>query len=307
MDNGGVLLEAEKEYQRKYKRSRWWIEHRDGLRRLALAAFAAVDALLVGFAGWTFLDAYALSYDAETRAVLQLAAYGQADLRAYSSATAADPLEAGSALALASVPGAFDLYARVQNPNEAWWAEFEYAFVSGGEEIARGTGFALPGDETAAVVYAVKAPAAPRGLSFELGPVTWHRVDPHETGDYARWIEDRLAVRADDPRFDPAGTDGSDVARVRFTATNDSAYGYYEPAFLVTLLRGSSVVGVTRAALGSLDAGESREVSVTWPGAPQSATKVEVSVVINPFELASYKPLRGETPEDIRVRVMGER
>jgi len=108
-----VLLEAGKEYQKQYRLSSWWIEHRDGLKRLGLILFACVDGIFLLVAGWAFVDAYAVSYADEQRSVLEIVAYGQSDLRAYSVATAAEDLDLGGTTVVASSEGKYDLYATI--------------------------------------------------------------------------------------------------------------------------------------------------------------------------------------------------
>lgn len=303
MENGGVLLEAEKEYQKQYRLASWWIERRDALKRLALVLFACVDGVILLFVAWTFVDTYAVSYDDETRAVLELAAYGQSDLRAYSSATAAKDLDAGPATAVPSVDGAYDYHAVLANPNADWWAEFTYAFASSAGETDSAEGFILPGEEKPVVAYAVDAPSAPRSVSLKISDVVWHRVDHHVTGDYGQWIEDHVGFDVQGATFGRVELNDDTIARVSFSVTNDTAYSYYEPVMVAVLTRGSTVVGVTGTTLSSLDAGESRDVDINWFGSVPNANKVDVYVSINPFDISAYKPLEGETTEDTRTRV----
>ncbi len=303
MPNGGVLLEAGKEYQKQYRLSSWWIEHRDGLKRLGLILFACVDGIFLLVAGWAFVDAYAVSYADEQRSVLEIVAYGQSDLRAYSVATAAEDLDLGGTTVVASSEGKYDLYATIANPNDDWWAEFTYAFTSSAGDTEPASGFVLPGEEKPVVAYAVEASATPRSASLVISDVVWHRVDHHVTGDLERWMTDRLNFVVENAAFERVDLDGETLGRVTFAVKNDSAYSYYEPAFTATLLRGSSVVGVTGTTLSELDAGEEQEVVINWFGTIPSVNKVEVSVSVNPFDISSYKPLEGETTEDTRTRI----
>ena len=304
MENGGVLLEAEKEFQKRYRLSSWWIGHRDALKKILLVLFACADAAIVAFVGWTFVDAYLVSYADEQRATLELAAYGQSDLRAYSSATAAKDLSPGSAAALSSTEGKYDLYSVLTNPNDDWWAEFEYAFSSSAGETSFARGFVLPGEEKPIVSYAFASATMPKSIKVVLSDVVWHRVDHHETGDYDRWIADRVNFVVENAVFERVDVDGKTVGRASFKVTNDSAYAYYEPSFTVTLLHGSSVVGVIGTSLSDIGAGETRDVVVNWTGPiPSNVGKVAVKVSVNPFDASAYKPLEGETAGDARSTV----
>lgn len=307
MSEGNVLLEAEKEFQKQYRLSKWWVEHRDGLRRLGIILFACVDAVFVLVAGWAFADAYLVSYADERRAVLELAAYGQADLHAYTTANAARDLEASGVTAVPSAEGAFDLYASVSNPNADWWAEFSYAFSSTAGETESARGFVLPDSEKPVVAYSVASAVSPRSAKLTVSDVVWHRVDHHVTGDYATWIADRLNFVVENAKFETIDLNGESQSRVVFSVQNDSAFSFYEPTFVIRLWRGSTLVGVTGTALGSIDAGASEDMVVNWFGAKPAANNVDVVVEVNPFDIGAYKPLQGEATEDTRTRVFPRR
>lgn len=314
-----VLLEAEKSYQKQYRQSRWWIEHRDGLRRAGVVAFIVVDALFVGFAGWAFVDAYLVRYADETRAVLELASYGQSDLHAFTTARAAKALKAVAPIATVSSAGKYDLYATVSNPNKDWWAEVTYSFASSAGTTAEARAYVLPESDAPLAAYAVPSVTSPRGLELNMTGVAWHRIDHHETGDPAAWIANRVSFEITNATFAPIQLDGTPaspsgaasastsaavVGRSSFTIRNASAYGYYDPALTVLLMRGSTIVGVTGTTLPSIEAGESQDVSVNWFGPIPNVTQVKVIAQVNPFDMASYKALAGETTEDTRTRVL---
>lgn len=303
MSDDNVLLAPEKEFQKQYRLSKWWVEHRDGLRRLGIISFACVDAVFVIIAGWAFVDAYLVSYADERRAVLELAAYGQADLHAYTVANVARDLEVAGATAVSSTVGNFDLYATVTNPNDSWWAEFTYVFSSSAGETEPASGFVLPNSEKPIVAYAIPSSATPRSVALVVSDITWHHVDHHLTGDYATWIADRLNFVVEDAAFETVDVDEESLSRAVFTVKNESAYSYYEPKFVVRLLRGSTLVGVTGTTLGSIDAGATENVIVNWFGPKPAVNNVEVVAEVNPFDIGTYKPLEGETTEDTRTRV----
>ncbi len=315
METENVLLEAEKEYQKQYRKSKWWIEHRDGLRRLGIVAFIGVDALLVAFAGWAFADAYLVRYADETRSVLEMASYGQSDLHAFATARAAKNLKVVTPTATVSSAGKYDVYTTVSNPNKDWWAEFTYVFASTAGTTVEAKGYALPNSEKALAAYAIPSVTPPRGLALNLTSVAWHRIDHHETGDPAAWIANRVGFEIANATFAPIQLDGNSapssggkspaaaVGRISFTVRNTTAYGYYDPSLTVLLMRGMTVVGVTGTTLSSLDAGESQDVSINWFGPIPNVSQVRVVTEVNPFDMSSYKALAGETTEDTRTRI----
>lgn len=303
METENVLLEAEKDYQKQYRKSKWWIEHRDGLRRAGIVAFIVVDALFVAFAGWAFVDAYLVSYADEKRAVLELASYGQSDLHAYAVARAAKDLKIVTPTATVSSEGKYDLYTTITNPNRDWWAEYTYVFESTAGATAEAKGYVLPSSDKSLAAYAIASATPPRGLALSLTDVAWHHIDHHVTGDPAAWIANRVGFEVTNATFAPIEIDKKSVGRISFTVRNTTAYGYYDPSLTVLLMRGPTIVGVTGTTLSSIEAGESQDVSVNWFGPIPNVNKVEVIAEVNPFDMESYKALAGETTEDTRTRV----
>ncbi len=303
MENG-FLKEQEKEDQRTYRFSLWWVNNRERARRLGLGLFFAFDAALVLFAAWTFLDGFVVSYERERLAMAEMVAYGQADIHARTRAEAARDLQTGPATVLALEDGRVDVYAPLVNPNDDWWVEFTYAFRAGDAQTEPVRTFVLPGQERPLLAFATTELGSARAATVEISDVTWRRVDRHLTGDYATWEAERLDLRVTDAQFEPSvPLDGRTIARVSFTVTNASAFSYYDPVFFVLLRRGTSVVGVSQTTVDSLDAGATRGISLNWFGPVPAVSTVEVVPHLNIFDLNAYKPLPGETPSDTRARV----
>lgn len=303
MENG-FLKEEEQEFKRFYRLSSWWVNNRARLWQIALGMFFALDFALVAFAGWTFLDSFAISYAQERLAVAEMVAYGQEDLHARSRAEAAVPLESGAVTVLGLEDGAVDVYAPVMNPNQDWWAEITYVFRAEEAATPPKTTFILPGKEKHLIAFNTKDLAGARTAELEIQETVWRRVDRHITKDPATWLEDRLGMEIKDATFrTDIPLDGKTIGRASFTVKNTTAYSYYDVPFVILLRRGSSVVGINSTSLASLDAGATQEVSVNWFGALPSVSTVEVVLDLNPFDLETYKPLTGETTEDTRSRV----
>jgi hypothetical protein len=304
MNDGGLLLEEEKEFRRFYRLSLWWVTHRALLVRIGYGLLIALDAGLLLFAIWHLADAFAFSYEREQRTVYEMVARGQTDLNAYTRGNAAGDLELSEARVLSIGSGRYDLYATVLNPNNDWWAEFEYVFGSGGEEIARGTGFVLPGEKKPVVSLALEAEKPFSIAEFSIVGVKWHRVDHHVVSDYQIWSQDRLDLVVEGARFTTdMKLDGETFGRFSFSVTNKTAFSYYDPVFYLILKRGSSVVGVSRTTLQELESEEEAVVNVNWFGTLPSVSDVEVIPEVNIFDLDVYKPLEGEMTVDTRTRV----
>lgn len=304
MNEGGLLLEEGKEFRRFYRLSLWWVTHRALLARIGYGALIVIDALLLLFAIWHLSDAFAFSYGKEQRVIYEMVARGQTDLNAYTRGNAARDLEQGDARVLSIGSGRYDLYATILNPNDDWWAEFEYVFGSGGEEVTRDIGFILPGEQKPVVSLALESDKPFSSAEVTINKVAWHRVDHHLVSDYQMWSQDRLGLVIEDARFTTdVKLDGGTFGRLSFNVANKTAFSYYDPVFFLILKRGSSVVGVSRTMLQELESGEETAINVNWFGTLPSVSDVEVIPEVNIFDLDVYKPLEGERTVDTRARV----
>lgn len=303
MNEGGFLLEEEKEFQRFHRFSVWWVRRRAALKRVGVALFILFDASLVVIVGWHLLDAFAIRYDSEQLAVAKMTALGQSDLHAYTLANAAQDLETEDVRVFSIGNSRYDLYTVLRNPNEDWWAEFTYSFSLDGEHTALRNGFVLPGEEKPLVEIAIESdvPLAQSQALFE--DIMWHRVDHHLIADYDTWSADRLRFEIADAQFVRENIDGEVIGRTTFELTNSTAYSYYDVGLFVLLKRGSSVVGVNRTTVSKVESGEEVDVTVNWFGTLPSVSEVEVVPELNIFDLGIYKPLQGETTRDTRTRV----
>lgn len=297
-----LLLQEEKEDKRFYKWSVWWVEHRAFLRRVAYGAFIAADGLILLFVLWAMLDSFAISYGDDEREVAKVVAYGQADLRAYTVANAADPILPEQIQVFSIGNNRYDFFASVSNPNADWWVEFTYSFAFDAGGTTPAEGFLLPGQTKPVVSLAVTSQSPVRDAQLELTNVRWHRIDHHVIPDYVAWQEERLRLIITDATFTKETGFESDVfGRTTFTVHNDTAYSYFDPEFLVLLKRGSAVVGVSRAVVASLGVGERQEISLNWFGTLPAVTSVEVIPDIHLFDKDVYKRLEGQPGIDTRT------
>lgn len=303
-----ILLQPEDhEYQRFYRFSVWWVENRELLKKIGIGAMLVFDVVLGGFVLWTFVDSFLVSYGAERTAVAGMAVFGQEEMRSYSLSRAAQPLEIGEEEALSSGDGRYDIFAMARNPNTDWYVLFTFAFRYGEAVTPKLSGFLLPGEEKPMAVLGL-ASDIPIGsdAAIEIGDLVWRRVDRHMTGDYTNWISERLNLEIGGIKFSTdVSVNKQTIGRTSFTVANRSAFSYYDPEFWVILRRGSSVVGINRILLPSLDAGESRDVDVNWFGALPAVGETQIVPSINVFDLKTYKPLQGESGIDTRNRVFG--
>jgi hypothetical protein len=304
----GLLLEQEVELERQYRISLWWVRNKSKLKYVGVVIFVLFDAILMLFAAWLFVDAYLINYEAEQQAVAQMVVSGQADLNAYTKATAAEDLDFEKTKVFSTGDGAYDFYAIVINPNTDWWAEYTYQFTHTQGETQILSGFILPNEEKPLVALGIDSGVVLTSASLAIENIVWHRVDHHVTGEYQEWLEKRLQLNVYDPVYVQTLEAEEDVefGRVTFTVKNEGTFSYYDPKFYLVLMRNNTPVGINITTLQSLESGGERDIAVNWFGVRPSATSVEIIPEINLFDLDAYKPLEGELPDDLRTRVFSE-
>lgn len=302
------LKEEEKEFKRFYRFSLWWVNHRRLLRRSGLGVLFVIEVIATAVLVFLLVDLYVLTPEREHSQLNLLVHGGQQDLNAYTQSQRARDLDVGTSSVFSLGSGRYDLFTTMVNPNDDWYATFSYRFSSATVDSPVEEGFILPNEEKPFAAFAVESSVPPRGITFELIDLSWHRVDHHVVGDVETWSADRLAFEIVDVSVSQEEVvEGETLARTTFTVRNNTGFSYWEPTFFLLLKRGARVVGVNRTTLSELDAGDEAQVVVNWFGSTPQAGQVEIVPEVNILSLESYKELEGETTIDTRARVFQSR
>lgn len=265
----------------------WWVTHKVQVRSATTIALAFLAVPLLAYGTYGFADWYLGSGVAE-RALMGSLAEQQIDYASFRAARAPKELRLESPLVLSSGDKTYDITVRAQNQNARWWVEFDYGFGVGPKRHA----VMLPGEARQLSALGVKADSRPAPSKLLVENLSWHRVDLHKTRpDYESWAADRLAIRAEAASFStPQPTDAVPVWRANFTIVNDTAFGYYDPRFVVMLISGSRIVGVNEVTVDELRPGERRDLAASWYVEVPTVTKIDVKPVVNIFDVQSYIP-----------------
>lgn len=292
-----------KETEKFYKRSLWWIAHRDDLKKIGLGLWIALDAFLVTFAVWMVVDTFLIQYEAERGLLRSLLVENPNTLYATSQAEAATPLvEGGAPAVIAAGEGTYDFVGSLTNPNDDWWAEVVYQFTYGADASTDQSVALVYPRETTPVLSLGAMIARPSNAKLRVLHVRWHRVDPHAISDFVVWKRERLDMKVSDAAFIPLSSEGREpLGRVSFTVANQSAFGYWSAPFAVLLKRGSAVVGAGATTLEVFETGETRRVDLTWFGAVPGIDAIDVVPLVNIFDASNYLPPRSEASLDTRT------
>lgn len=299
--NNNLLLQEEKQDSKQYRRTLWWVEHRELLGNIGIALLAVFDACLIIFVGWNLIETFIVSAGPEQRALVESISNNQEDLHAYTTARAATEISISDTQIFSSGNNAYDFYTQIENPNTDWWAEFQYNFIFDSGSTSVKDGFILPGSTKPVVELAFTSAAGIGSAQLQLQSVSWHRIDHHTIPDYTKWSEDRLGLEITNPTISQeTSADAHGLFRTTFTVRNNTAYNYYNPTFYLLLKRGASVTGVNKTVLQTLTVGETRDIVVNWFGTIPPASQIEVIPELNLFDPMLYKSLEGSQTIDTR-------
>lgn len=268
----------------------WWVNNRAQLARSGTIALAVVAFLMLAYGGYGFYDWF-FGHGVAERQVGRV--LGQPDIPTeVIRKTRLQPLAYGSADLIEVNGQTSDLYVEVTNPNPHAWAEFDYYFADGENQLGQSKhDFILPSSTKNLYQLGVKGEGH-QGAQMRFSSLVWHRVDKHVTGpDIIGWMRARLNLRLEDVAFRaPELTDPVPVGRATFKIVNDTAYSFWRLGFFVRLIGSSRDVGVNYVTISELRAGQSRTVEASWFNDLPTVREVQVMTDVNIFDPGVFIP-----------------
>jgi hypothetical protein len=284
----------------RYRREVAVVDARPKVETAAFIFWAVLDLVLILTFVFGVLLYITSGAFADARQSVSLL-HNAASLHAGSERVAPQPLENSSAQSVSLVTGKYDLFVKLTNPNPDWYATFDYAFVFDGGETAPLAGFMNPDESRTLAYLGVSSSRRPSAVRMVMTNFIWHRVDPHVIPDPELFVAERANITVEQATYATDLVIGTDqVARSQITLQNRTAYAYWSPEFLVKLMRGSTVVSLTKITVPEFKAGETRQVEVRWFGeAPPSGT-ISLEPIIPYFAGGVYMNPDDETGLDVR-------
>ncbi|MBP9828124.1 hypothetical protein KBC55_03125 [Patescibacteria group bacterium] len=284
--------------ERDYRRKVTFLEARPKVEQAFLGVFFFIDAILLLFTLAT-VGVYVVQGSFADVRLSATTSLNSRFTRAAALSLAPQQLALGSVAVLDTGGGRYDLYATLENPNTHHVVTFDYGFTSDAGEIVLIEGFANPGETVTLTQYAVESAGRPQNARLVLENVAFSLVDRAQVGDIGDYLEKHRDFSIDQTVFLPDAQSTSS-ATATFSVTNRSSYSYWEPTFLVSLMRGSSIVGLTSVTIPRFMSGETREIQVRFFGTLPATATVVVTPVIPFFDPQAYMSPRGAQLQDVR-------
>ncbi len=200
------------------------------------------------------------------------------------------------------VAGKYDLYASLDNPNADWYATFDYVFSYDGGVTESYSGFINPGEKKLLTAINIPFERRPSGLRISLENQVWHRVDRHVIANTQTFLAERANITVDLASYDKSVLIGEEqIGRTTLILSNRTAYAYWNPEFIVKLMRGSTVVSITKIAVPEFLAGETRPLEIRWFGEVPPSGTISVEPAIFYFDDSVYMHPDDEMGQDVRL------
>lgn len=183
--------------------------------------------------------------------------------------------------------GRYDFYVRIQNPNDHYFARFDYEFNVDGQTVGRGRSFVLPSDRQEIVSLGNELYSPSAAVKFVLGTVQWQRLDNRQIGAWPAYRHAHLDLPISNIFFTPAYqnylSDRLSLNQLNFTISNKTAYGYYEVGLVILCREASGLAAVNYYQIDKLSAGETKSLEMVWPGLLRPISEVEIVPVLDIF------------------------
>lgn len=269
----------------------WYVTHKLLLKRILIGILIALNVLLVGYVVFALVQHYALSYTGFRSDLQDLRNGGQlAQIQAIRQSQFPQDIRV-TAIRVYEAGESRNLVATVTNPNAQWTATFDYYFQVGDGATDTRKGFIYPGESKSVIDLGVSLPGPVQQLQIEN--VSWRKVN-----NFSNVYAERYDFSVENVVFTPARTseisDQVPVSRVRFDITNNTAYNYSNPVFLILLRSGGQVAAVTTTAIEALYSGATETIEATlFQNLPQ-IQDVQIIPQINIFDEDVYLDIGAE-------------
>lgn len=265
------------------ERSYWYVTHYRTLHIALIGILLVFSILLFGFVLSGILSTYILSSKTNEAFVHQITQQQAA------STIPIQPIIILRSGSVESVEALRDTFVVIANRNEGWYARADLVIKgSADEELARKKIMLLPREERTFVALAL-----PQSSSRSSAPILEH-IRYARMSDSDREIErEKKDITASDIRFIPASESGSTrlipITKLRFSVTNQTTSDFWEVRVPVLMKNGNKVQALHEAVFSELNAGQRKEVEVSWYSVLSEGDSFDVRPFVDILDPASYQ------------------
>jgi len=276
---------------KKLERGVWFLEHRKHFKRVFIAILILISVLSWGYNIYYVTKYLAVGMEQDARTMQGLSRRLLPN-HAYFEKLAPDPIQISGVRTVENAQD-IDIMVELQNPNPKHYAYFSYCFDQGKKNIKCDQSFLLPGQKKYVFDLAESELDSRFNVNFRIKGTNWDKLNAHNIPDWTKHKQERLNVDFQEVEFVPAQSSGVseevDLARLKFTAFNDSSYNYYEMPLKIILYKGNKVVGINEYTLTDFSTQEKIQVEMTWPNISFNVSDIEIKPDVNILNTDNFR------------------
>jgi hypothetical protein len=186
----------------------------------------------------------------------------------------------------AGLPGKFDFYAQVTNPNAVFGAEnFNYKIIfkdGSGTEIAEriGSAFILPGEKKYIIENNIESEVRPVDFSFEIFDLQWKQFNDYYEKPNIQIVNRNYSEISGGVGFSEA----------KGLLKNESTFDF-ETIKIQVILKDADgkIVALNSTQMKTVESGEARDFRVFWPNSfPGAVSNMEAQAEVNVFKSDTF-------------------
>lgn len=245
--------------ERWFKWASRWVTYRPILQKIALAGTIMLEAILLVYSGYVWVDYLIVNRNREKLLYQELSQsinYGELH-----PLMAPKPI---SVIIVQTMPaggrgGSYDVIAKLANPNSKWLATVSYQFAVSGENGPLSQTYIL-NDEEKYIIGDSLATSSGAAAEIIITAVKWQRLR-----EWNKFNERKPNFAVSDVKFTPlTSRKGGEpiVNRVSFNITNESSYNFWSVGLKVIPLKGELAVAARATTIEQVRSQEKRFVSL---------------------------------------------
>jgi hypothetical protein len=262
----------------------WYIEHKKQLKTALVGFLILISAISWVYTIYGFAYYIARGMSEDEILVKQLAQVNSVG-HDYVMQVSAKDLALSSVEIIKSADKKYDLYVKLQNDNQKWWAEFDYYFTAAGRQTEKTKGYILPEDVKYLAALAEDFSYFPEDSRLVIENISWRRINQHQISDWNAYRASHLNIASSDLKFVPANasplSEKLGLNQLSFNAINHTAYNYWNIGFVILLYTGDRITAINHYVLNDFMSEQKRLVEISWPGDLGRADRVEIIPEIN--------------------------
>lgn len=270
------------------KRYLWFTKNQVGLYRGLVTFLIAFSSFVFGYSLWNLGTYFASGYWTDQKLYQELGSF--VDYTGAHNRYGAQPLQILSADAIDSGVGKFDEVAQIFNSNDRFIAEFDYYFdFGGGVSTTRERATLMPLENRPVGAFGLDGNTFSGVGNLIIENVGWTRVSSHEVGNMQEFLDAHSKFTVSNVVFTSSARENSANAHmISFNFTNESAFNYRAPKFLVGLYQGGALMGVIPWQTDDFYSLQTKSVDVRSFVTNFSVDQVQVYPLINWFDSDSF-------------------